>query len=590
MSNITHKKHQNATGKKHNLQNKKHKRAQAARVKLFDSLIPGFIGPKNRPKMKGRSMYGALLEPRGNFLKQTRGVTTRLVTAPGRTGRPGEPYALNPTTGSNALLATNVFNVFVNDHVNPGGLPGALGSSIFSLAPYVAQIHQEYKVNAFKVHFCTACGDSIASTSSTIGDVLMLAVFDSNVATPSTLAGYEGTENMVMFKPSKNMVFDVLAEYKKHKGVSTVPWLKCRDVTGAAPYVSGSPNYTPDLNLVDFCKIGIATIGQNITLGNWTLGYVFIEYDIEFRNRVLPPPISMTFPNYGATAVFTMGANGGALATSEWGAPLTTFGFIPSKVDLLIAKNIQSTNTADSFSINFNDLTTGNPLYLTGMPTGRYLITWVFTAAVSNSYFLSTTNPLIGAGLTWVPGIYNSTTNGYALSQDGTIASPLTPGVSATWSFAVDYVAGTPLAWLDINPGGGGTLYNSSTTGTAIWSLQISQVQQNSNYDLALTRDQKIAKLLGEPVVLTPCEHVQSVLRTCECKKEELNVGSEDEEYKDLSVLTPDNSGSSSPTVVTESGVVKLSSDYYGSSDLSASYLARVGDALGVRRSGSIKK
>jgi hypothetical protein len=215
--------------------------------------------------------------------------------------------------------------------LNPG-----LASS-FPWLSVLAQNYEEYDINGMIFEFKTMSGESVASTNTSLGSVILTTQYD------STRAGFSDKQEMEnhMFSQSCKPSESVLHAVECNKGITPVKTLYVR---------SGAPPSQSDLRWTDFGNFYIATVGLPGTSVN--VGELWVSYKITLRKPRIP---------VGGLTYFPQVRESRLLATNA--LPLGTTSVI-SKLSLL------------------NYVSTTNTISFTAAPTEFYMINikWYGTA------------------------------------------------------------------------------------------------------------------------------------------------------------------------------------------------------------------
>lgn len=162
---------------------------------------------------------------------------------------------------------TATFTNQVQLNINPG---------LFSSFPWlsgVANNFQQYKIHGLIFEFVTTSGNSVASTNTTLGEVMMAINYNSGDANYSTKQQMLNDEFAVSIIPSCNGICAAECDPRQ----TTIDKLYVR--SSAVP--SGQ-----DIRLYDLALFQLA-VGGNPASGN-VLGELYMSYDIEFFKTTLP--------------------------------------------------------------------------------------------------------------------------------------------------------------------------------------------------------------------------------------------------------------------------------------------------------------
>lgn len=147
--------------------------------------------------------------------------------------------------------------------LNPG-----LPRSFPWLSP-IASCFQEYEVKGFAAQFKSNSGDSLSSTNTALGSVVMSAVYNVNQRPPNSKSDMLNSMWAAEGKPSNNLMLPIECDPSQN------PF--------AVHYVRNAPlnDATYNLQNYDLCNICVATIGCQGS--NVNVGELWFTYDVELR-------------------------------------------------------------------------------------------------------------------------------------------------------------------------------------------------------------------------------------------------------------------------------------------------------------------
>jgi len=178
--------------------------------------------------------------------------------------------------------------------INPGD------SNSFPWLSSIAINYEEYELLGLVYQFVSTSGDSVGSTTTSLGTVILATQYDPTKPTFDTKQGMENYFFSQSAKPSCNIMHAV--ELKKSQ--SPVKNL----------YVRSAPNIG-DLRWTDFGNFYIATVGMQAA--NVNLGELWVTYKVRFRKPRLPTTITggyircATSFNLNATSAAMLGTGSG---------------------------------------------------------------------------------------------------------------------------------------------------------------------------------------------------------------------------------------------------------------------------------------
>jgi hypothetical protein len=208
-------------------------------------------------------------------------------------------------------------NVFI---IQPGN------GKTFPWLSTVAQNYQQYKVHGMVFYFKSTSGDSVGSTNTSLGTVIMATEYNINDADYTNKISMENSEFAQSGKPS----------------ISQMHAVECdtRDRAVENYFVRTDDAVTSQDKWYDFAKFQLATVGFPAASVN--IGEVWVSYVIEF----LKPQVPMTpggnmntynaYATAGLSAANPMGtslvAYGGSLRVAITGTSFVVTGVLPGQV------------------------------------------------------------------------------------------------------------------------------------------------------------------------------------------------------------------------------------------------------------------
>jgi len=188
------------------------------------------------------------------------------------------------------------FNVLRTLYLNPG-----LSTSFPWLASLARQ-YQEYTWRGMVFHFVSTSGNSVASTNTALGTVMMHTDYRVTNTSPASkvelLNEYFATDN----KPSECFVHPIECDPKENP--YNVQYVR----TGAVP--SGE-----DAKTYDLAKVNIATQGMPSTSMN--CGEIWVTYEVELRKPQITSMLGDADHLYGSTSVSTTAPLGTSVSTAS---------------------------------------------------------------------------------------------------------------------------------------------------------------------------------------------------------------------------------------------------------------------------------
>lgn len=148
--------------------------------------------------------------------------------------------------------------------------------------PWLSQVcgatFQQYRVNGMVFEYRTMSSDSLNSTNTALGSVIMATEYDSTDTVFTNKAEMENTEFGVSCKPSCNMMHAIECD-RRQTSVSEM-------------YVRNSaPPANADIRMYDLGRFSIATVG--FQAANVNIGELWCTYDITLFKAVLEPPLAL---------------------------------------------------------------------------------------------------------------------------------------------------------------------------------------------------------------------------------------------------------------------------------------------------------
>lgn len=145
--------------------------------------------------------------------------------------------------------------------------------------PYLAELtggmFQQYRLNGVIFSYCSRSSDSLNSTNTALGSVIMATEYDSLDAEFSSRQEMENSQYSVSCKPSDNMVHGIECA-KNQTSVSELYMRSSAVPTGG------------DIRLYDHARFSIAT--QGFQAANINIGSLYVTYDVSFFKPIQPPP------------------------------------------------------------------------------------------------------------------------------------------------------------------------------------------------------------------------------------------------------------------------------------------------------------
>lgn len=170
------------------------------------------------------------------------------------------------------VLASEGFSLQYAIDIQPG-----LESS-FPWLSGIAQQYEQYEMHGLLYEFITTSGNSVASTSTSLGEVLMATQYNSVVPNFTTKAQMANQQFSSFAVPSVDIIHPIECDPK--------------ETTLTKLYVRSSTNQMSDVRFSDLGVFQLATLG-NPNNGN-TLGSLYCTYDCEFFKPTLNNDTSLS--------------------------------------------------------------------------------------------------------------------------------------------------------------------------------------------------------------------------------------------------------------------------------------------------------
>lgn len=160
-----------------------------------------------------------------------------------------------------------------NFAINPG-LPASF--------PWLSQVcgatFQQYRINGMVYEYRTMSSDSLNSTNTALGSVVMATEYDSTDTVFTNKSEMENTEFGVSCKPSCNMMHAIECDR--------------RQTSISEQYIrNGAPPPNADIRMYDLGRFSIATVG--FQAANVNIGELWCTYDVTLFKAVLEPPLTL---------------------------------------------------------------------------------------------------------------------------------------------------------------------------------------------------------------------------------------------------------------------------------------------------------
>jgi hypothetical protein len=172
--------------------------------------------------------------------------------------------------------------------------PGLEGT--FPWMSRVANNFQEYELHGMVFHFKTMSAESVGSTNTALGSVILATLYDVEAPDFSTKREMESTEFCSSSVPSQNCLHAIECAHDE----SVLNKLYVR---------SESSGQTGDMRWHDFCNVFVATVGMQAAS---VIGELWVTYDVTFRKPRLETPLygSLMFAHWYSDTVNTGPASG----------------------------------------------------------------------------------------------------------------------------------------------------------------------------------------------------------------------------------------------------------------------------------------
>lgn len=193
-------------------------------------------------------------------------------------------------------------------------------ASTFPWLSTIAQNYEQYKIHGMVFFFKSTSGESVGSTNTSLGTVIMSSEYNVESASYSNKMQMESAEFAQSGKPSVSMMHGLECD------------LSDRPVNA---YFVRSGEVSTDKKWYDFAKFQIGTTG--FQAASVTVGELWVTYVIEF----LKPQIPLTIGGNQPTAVITTGSDGPSAI-----ALLGTTPIINGTMDIELNANILTINNA----------------------------------------------------------------------------------------------------------------------------------------------------------------------------------------------------------------------------------------------------
>lgn len=154
----------------------------------------------------------------------------------------------------------------------------AVNPGLSATFPYLGELSggmfQQYRLNGVLFSYCSRSSDSLNSTNTALGSVIMATEYDSLDAEFASRQEMENSQYSVSCKPSENMVHGIECA-RNQTSVSELYMRSSAVPTGG------------DIRLYDHCRFSIATQGFQAATVN--IGSLYVTYDISFFKPIQPP-------------------------------------------------------------------------------------------------------------------------------------------------------------------------------------------------------------------------------------------------------------------------------------------------------------
>jgi hypothetical protein len=309
---------------------------------------------------------------------------------------------------------------YLTDIVSGAGTPSAFTANTYPLNPgatltfpWLAQIaanYEEYEIQGMVFEFISTSGESVASSNTALGTVIMATEYDPTKPIFSSKQAMENYTMAVSFKPSTTMMHAVECK----KALTPVKQLYVR--TGAP--VSGT-----DLRWTDFGNFTIATVGMQAS-GTF-LGELFVTYKIKLLKPRLPVTLglggqiaSAHYYRTGVTSAIPLGTtttfSSGPTVVTFTGTTATWFAEPTSKWAVIVSCIAATSTTA--YTATYTGAV-GNPILQGDAASGNVAAGGNITVL---QQYLTSTNAVGGANIQLtipLPTIVGAATVDFTLIQ-----------------------------------------------------------------------------------------------------------------------------------------------------------------------------
>lgn len=260
---------------------------------------------------------------------------------------------------------------YITDVFSGPGIPSAFKITKLPLNPgdpstfpwlsAIAGNYEEYELLGVVFEFISTSGDSVGSTTTSLGTVILATQYDPTKPSFDTKQGMENHFFSQSSKPS-NSILHAIECKKSQTPVKTL-------------YIRSGDN-DADLRWTDFGNFYIATVGMQAPAVN--LGELWVSYKVKLMKPRLPRTVGIG-SGIASTTTFNLGCTSG----------------FPLGVGFNYKGTLQATNTANTISWKIN-------------PASVYLVTiaWVSVTSATPILATATTNCVLH------PGFRNATDSG----------------------------------------------------------------------------------------------------------------------------------------------------------------------------------
>lgn len=285
----------------------------------------------------------------------------------------------------------------------------ALNPGLSATFPWLGELaggmFQQYRLNGVVFSYASRSSDSLNSTNTALGSVIMATEYDSLDAEFANRQEMENSQFAVSCKPSENMLHGI--ECARNQTSVSELYMRSADVpTGG------------DIRLYDHGRFSIAT--QGFQAANVNIGSLYVTYDISFLKPIQPPPGFFTKNTYISIAapVDATPLLNGTITVDTWGVissiTSTTIVFNPTLLIKGSYFQVQYVARGSSTASVESDAITGS----NGIAAGN-----IYFGGGSAGY----QGPAVGESLTTTT---SQTTYGFVYDGTGTQALPPT----LTWA------------------------------------------------------------------------------------------------------------------------------------------------------------